>query len=270
MTLVERGYYNDTVFHRLIPGFMIQGGDPTGTGTGGESAFGQPFRDEFDSRLLHDKRGVLSMANAGANTNKSQFFITFQAARHLDLIHCVFGRVVGGNATLDRMESIGSDKKEAPLSEIKILGVLIIQSPISEADDLLRADIIQSKSKTDESAIKTIMSAAGSKLNISDIPVGKNRPITEGPLNASVIAGAAIPSRDHTRTPITTVSSVSGMKRSSVDTLSAPAALPAPAPLSHSSQADKIAAFLRSQGDAVDGAVPKKQKSNNGGGFSNW
>jgi len=74
ISLCERGYYNDVIFHRLVEGFIIQGGDPTGTGKGGESAFGKgkSFRDEFDSRLSHDKRGILSMANSGRDTNRSQ------------------------------------------------------------------------------------------------------------------------------------------------------------------------------------------------------
>ena len=82
ITLCLRGYYDNTVFHCLVKNFTVQGGDPSGTGTGGESAWGQgkPFRDEFDSRLKHDSRGVLRMANSGENTNKSQFFMTFRGA----------------------------------------------------------------------------------------------------------------------------------------------------------------------------------------------
>lgn len=107
VTLCKQHYYDNTKFHRLIPGFVLQGGDPTGTGSGGESAFGRvPFRDEFDSRLLHSTRGVLSMANAGANSNGSQFFITFKEAKHLDNKHSVFGRVAGGLAVLGAIEEV--------------------------------------------------------------------------------------------------------------------------------------------------------------------
>jgi peptidyl-prolyl cis-trans isomerase-like 2 len=109
VTLCKNGFYQNTIFHRLVPNFMIQGGDPTGTGSGGASSFGnngEAFADEFDNRLIHDKRGILSMANAGANTNTSQFFITFAAASHLNFRHPIFGRVVGGLNTLDRMEQV--------------------------------------------------------------------------------------------------------------------------------------------------------------------
>lgn len=79
--LCEKGYYDGVKFHRLIPGFMVQGGDPGGDGRGGESLWGAPFRDEFDSRLVHAGRGVLSMANSGKNSNRSQFFVTFKGCR---------------------------------------------------------------------------------------------------------------------------------------------------------------------------------------------
>ncbi len=106
LDLCKKDYYNGTVFHRLVPRFVLQGGDPTGTGAGGESAFGKAFKDEFDTRILHSYRGVLSMANSGPNTNGSQFFITLNEAKHLDLRHPVFGRVVGGAAVLDQIEAV--------------------------------------------------------------------------------------------------------------------------------------------------------------------
>ncbi|CAE6456152.1 unnamed protein product [Rhizoctonia solani] len=133
--LAKSGKYDNCPFHRLIPGFMIQGGDPTGTGSGGQSYWGTPFRDEFDMPKpeKHDSRGMLSMANKGLNSNGSQFFITFKATPHLDGKHTVFGKLVGGEDVLDAMESIprvpGTEK---PAKDIRITEVVIYQDPFEE------------------------------------------------------------------------------------------------------------------------------------------
>ena len=100
--LAREGFYDDTTFHRVIDDFMIQGGDPTGTGTGGP---GYTFDDEVEGNpLRHDRAGVLSMANAGPNTNGSQFFITLDAQPHLDGKHTVFGEVVEGQDVVEKIE----------------------------------------------------------------------------------------------------------------------------------------------------------------------
>uniref|UniRef100_A0A673NPU0 PPIase cyclophilin-type domain-containing protein n=1 Tax=Sinocyclocheilus rhinocerous TaxID=307959 RepID=A0A673NPU0_9TELE len=133
--LCKKGYYDSTIFHRSIRNFMIQGGDPTGTGTGGESYWGKPFKDEFRPNLSHTGRGILSMANSGPNTNKSQFFITFRSCTYLDRKHSVFGRVVGGLETLTAMENVESDPKtDKPKSEIKLLSTTVFVDPYEEAD----------------------------------------------------------------------------------------------------------------------------------------
>ncbi|VDQ02276.1 unnamed protein product [Trichobilharzia regenti] len=119
------GYYNDTTFHRLIRYFIVQGGDPSGTGFGGESIWGKAFPDEFVPNLSHDTRGVLSMANSGPNTNQSQFFITFRQCKHLDRKHTVFGKVVGGLEILGKIEMLETDKDDRPLVSVNTLLLLL-------------------------------------------------------------------------------------------------------------------------------------------------
>ncbi|XP_014284578.1 RING-type E3 ubiquitin-protein ligase PPIL2 [Halyomorpha halys] len=135
--LCQKGYYNSTIFHRSIRHFMIQGGDPTGTGTGGESFWGKPFEDDIKPHLKHSGRGVLSMANSGPNTNKSQFFITYRSCRHLDGKHTVFGQIVGGLDTLNKMEKIEVDNKDKPIEDIIILAAQVFVDPFQEADEKL-------------------------------------------------------------------------------------------------------------------------------------
>ena len=121
-----KGYYNGIIFHRVIKDFMIQGGDPTGTGTGGESYFGKSFEDEFDSSLQHTGPGVLSMANAGPNTNGSQFFITLVATPWLDGKHSVFGKVIKGQEVVDAIGNVATSKPfDKPLEDVKIVKIEI-------------------------------------------------------------------------------------------------------------------------------------------------
>lgn len=112
LNLAKRGYYNDVAFHRVIDNFMIQGGDPTGSGSGGP---GYKFADEIDRSLKHTKPGIFSMANAGPNTNGSQFFITHVATPHLDGKHAVFGEVITGQDVVNKI------KKGDKITSVEIL-----------------------------------------------------------------------------------------------------------------------------------------------------
>ncbi|PIC56646.1 peptidylprolyl isomerase [Sporosarcina sp. P12(2017)] len=154
LTHAENGYYDGIIFHRVIPEFMIQGGDPTGTGMGGESIYGNTFQDEFTMDLFN-LRGALSMANAGPNTNGSQFFIVqasslagASAAQlknggwpeeiadayeanggtpHLDQKHSVFGQVVEGMDVVDKIANAKTNRDNKPNEEIKIESIEIIR-----------------------------------------------------------------------------------------------------------------------------------------------
>ena len=130
--LAKKGYYNGVLFHRNIRNFMIQGGDPTGTGKGGTSIWGKNFQDEFDGPLTHDARGILSMANKGKNTNSSQFFMTYKPAKHLDRKHTIFGRVVGGFDLLQELENVPVDSSSRPIDDIIMENVVVFVDPFEE------------------------------------------------------------------------------------------------------------------------------------------
>ncbi|KAH9827270.1 Peptidyl-prolyl cis-trans isomerase-like 1 [Teratosphaeria destructans] len=125
--LAARNYYNDTIFHRIIPDFMIQGGDPTGTGRGGSSIFGDKFEDEIRSDLKHTGAGILSMANSGPHTNGSQFFITLAPTPWLDGKHTIFGRVKSGMKVVQRMGLVKTGAEDRPVEEVKIVKARIVE-----------------------------------------------------------------------------------------------------------------------------------------------
>ncbi|KIY46971.1 hypothetical protein FISHEDRAFT_66256 [Fistulina hepatica ATCC 64428] len=118
--LTRRGYYNGVVFHRIIADFMVQSGDPTGTGRGGTSIYGQKFQDEIHPELRFTGAGILAMANSGPNTNGSQFFITLAPTPYLDGKHTIFGRVNSGMRVVQRLGAVAVDAQDRPREEVKI------------------------------------------------------------------------------------------------------------------------------------------------------
>lgn len=125
--LAEKGYYNGIIFHRVIKGFMIQGGDPTGTGRGGASKWGSPFEDEVVRSVTFDRAGILAMANAGPNTNGSQFFITTAPAPWLNMKHTIFGEVVEGSDVVKKLETVPVGSGDRPIEDQRIIKAYVVK-----------------------------------------------------------------------------------------------------------------------------------------------
>lgn len=126
--LAQKGYYQGIIFHRVIKNFMIQGGDPTGTGRGGSSLWGSAFEDEVISTVRFDRPGILAMANSGPNTNGSQFFITTVATPWLNMRHTIFGEVVSGYDVVEKIENAEVGPGDKPIQEQKIIKAYLKQA----------------------------------------------------------------------------------------------------------------------------------------------
>ena len=125
IALAKKGYYNGTIFHRVIKGFMIQGGDPTGTGMGGKSIYGKEFKNEYAPNVTFDHSGILAMANKGPNTNGSQFFITVAPTPWLNGGYTIFGSVVDGYQTVLKINSVKTGAMDKPLKKQVIKSIEI-------------------------------------------------------------------------------------------------------------------------------------------------
>ncbi|ALC42528.1 CG7747 [Drosophila busckii] len=167
------GYYNGVLFHRSIRNF-IASGDPTGTGAGGKSIWGKTFEDEFKPNLTHTGRGVLSMANSGPNTNGSQFFITYRSCKQLDGKHSIFGKLVGGLDSLQKMENIEVDNKDRPIEDIIIESSQVFVNPFEEAvEQLAKERAEEAISKQQEATKLEQQKRANQPLKVYRDGVGK-------------------------------------------------------------------------------------------------
>ncbi|KAF7339562.1 Cyclophilin-type peptidyl-prolyl cis-trans isomerase [Mycena sanguinolenta] len=174
LMLARTGKYDNCLFHRLVPGFMIQTGDPTGTGAGGTSYWETPFRDEHDLKgaAKHDSRGTLAMANKGPGTNGSQWYLTFRATPHLDRKHTVFGKLVGGEDVLDALEKIPlKDGTERPAKPVRITEIIIYQDPFEEYKTRLAKKLAR-KAEAGNPTEKTSQKKEGDDINWFGVKVG--------------------------------------------------------------------------------------------------
>ncbi|ESO86646.1 hypothetical protein LOTGIDRAFT_194800 [Lottia gigantea] len=145
--LCMEGYYDGLIFHRVVKDFIVQGGDPTGTGEGGESIYGKPFKDEFHSRLKFNRRGLVAMANAGAHDNGSQFFFTMAPAPELQNKHTIFGKVAGNTVyNMIKLQESEVDGNERPFHPYRIIKTQVLSNPF---DDIIPRVLKKKKDKTE-------------------------------------------------------------------------------------------------------------------------
>ncbi|XP_004583795.2 spliceosome-associated protein CWC27 homolog [Ochotona princeps] len=177
--LCLEAYYDNTIFHRVVPGFIVQGGDPTGTGTGGESIYGAPFKDEFHSRLRFNRRGLVAMANAGPHDNGSQFFFTLGRADELNNKHTIFGKVTGDTVyNMLRLTEVDIDADERPRNPHKIRSCEVLFNPF---DDIIPREIKKPKKEKPEEEEKKLK-AKGTK-NFSLLSFGEEAEEEEEEVN---------------------------------------------------------------------------------------
>ena len=164
--LCLEGYYDNLIFHRVIKDFMIQGGDPTGTGSGGESIWNKPFKDEIHGRIKFNHRGQVAMANENKpHTNKSQFFITLGPCDWIDRKHTIFGKVTGNTIyNVTRMGEVEIDSNDKPVDPIKIIKAEVLWNPF---DDIVPRDIstaISQRKNEDNNDSKTVKKSVERKV----------------------------------------------------------------------------------------------------------
>ncbi|KAI9678692.1 MAG: Peptidyl-prolyl cis-trans isomerase cyp8 [Caeruleum heppii] len=262
--LAQKGYYDGVDFHRNIRNFMIQGGDPTGTGKGGESIWGKPFGDELDGPLTHDARGVISMANKGKNTNTSQFFITYRPTPHLNHKHTIFGHVVGGLPTLSLLEnspvSSSSSAENRPSPPLTITSITIFVDPFADflaregqmaAEDRRKKDADEGVGKGEEQ----IVTWTGRRVRRGTVSEGRGR---DGDGEIDREGGE-------------------GGERGGVGKYLRQAAVAGDAATSTAAVSAEDQSFLREEGDGMGEPPRKKAKAAAGGGggggfgnFDNW
>ncbi|KAH9491973.1 Peptidyl-prolyl isomerase cwc27 [Bulinus truncatus] len=167
--LCMEGYYNGTIFHRVVKDFIVQGGDPTGTGTGGESIYGAPFKDEFHSRLRFVRRGLVAMANSGLNDNGSQFFFTMNQTPELQNKHTIFGKVTGPTLfNMLKLQEVEVDANEKPVFPPSIIRTEILSNPYDDIEPRMIK-----KSKKEKEDDKKVKSQSKATKNFSLLSFGE-------------------------------------------------------------------------------------------------